>query len=177
MSDLIIEYDSLPSTSLKAKELVMEKCDPWTVVFSLEQTQGHGKSGVGWFSPRGGLYFSIILPQANIKDLQIITVLAAFVVAKIIKENFDLEAMIKLPNDILVNNKKFCGILTENIISGDKIFSIIGVGVNTNIMDFPENLNPIATSVLIEAGRKVDNKSILEKIVNELKSYFIEINN
>jgi len=177
MSDSILEYDSLPSTSLKAKELIMEKCDSWTVVFSLEQTQGHGKSGVGWFSPQGGLYFSIILPQANIKDLQIITVLAAFVVAKIVKENFDLEPMIKLPNDVLINNKKFCGILTENIISGDAIYSIIGIGIDTNITDFPEDINSIATSILLETGKKVDNKNILEKIVQELKLYFEEINN
>ncbi|MDD5639334.1 MAG: biotin--[acetyl-CoA-carboxylase] ligase [Candidatus Pacebacteria bacterium] len=175
-NDLIIRFDSLPSTSLKAKELI-NNCVPWTVVVAEQQYSGHGTKGTDWFSPKGGLYFSIILPPANIQDLQIITILSAFTIAKVIKNNFDLEPMIKIPNDILINGKKFCGILTENIIGQDVKFSIIGIGINTNIIDFPDSLKDKATSILNETGIKADNNKILDEIILDLKNQFKEITN
>jgi BirA family biotin operon repressor/biotin-[acetyl-CoA-carboxylase] ligase len=163
-------FESVSSTSDKVKELAN---NPWTVVVAEEQTKGHGRKGEEWFSPKGGLYFSVILPQNNIDDLQTITILAASIVAKTIKESFGLEPIIKLPNDVLINNKKFCGILTENIIIGDKVkLSVIGIGIDTNIDEFPESLKDIATSVKIETNREVDNKTLLNKILEELKNQF-----
>lgn len=176
-SEAIIRFETIGSTSQKAKELAVQGCSPWTVIISDEQSLGHGTKGSGWFSPRGGLYFSIILPLANIKDLQIITILAAFTVAKVIKEEYELEPMIKIPNDIFINGKKFCGILTENIISESIKSSIIGIGINTNILFFPDNLKDTSTSIEKEIGVKVDNEKILEKVLEELKKYFKEITN
>ena len=144
-----------------------ESISPWTLLCAEEQGGGYGRKGNEWFSPGGGLYFSIILPRGKIDDLQTMTILAAFAVAKVIKEDFLLEPMIKIPNDVYVNNKKICGILTENIIGKDVLSSVMGIGLNTNIELFPKGLK--ATSLQIELGNKVDNNKILKRIVSELK--------
>jgi len=114
--------------------------------------------------------------KTKIENLQILTILAAFCVAKILKEDFKLEPFIKLPNDVYVNGKKICGILTENLILGKEIKnSIIGIGLNTNIDQFPEDLKKIATSVKIELNKKVENRKILKKILNEIKELICTI--
>jgi len=109
------------------------------------------------------------LPKSKIEDLQTLTILAAFILAKVIKEKFNLESLIKLPNDVYLNQKKIAGILTENIISQDIKFSMMGVGLNTNIDKFPKNLEDKATSLKIELGKEVNNEEILKEIVNGLK--------
>jgi BirA family biotin operon repressor/biotin-[acetyl-CoA-carboxylase] ligase len=165
----ILEFEKLESTQKKAKEIEKE-VEPWTVVLAKEQTLGYGRKGNFWYSPRGGLYFSAILPKTKIEDLQILTILAAFCVAKILKEDFKLEPFIKLPNDVYVNGKKICGILTENIILGKEVKnSIIGIGLNTNTEKFPEDLENIATSIKIELKKEVENRKLLKKILEELK--------
>jgi len=162
-------FSKLDSTNQTAKELSQREGKPWTVVVAEEQTAGYGKRRAAWFSPKGGLYFSIILPKSQIEDLQTLTVLAAFIVAKIIKEEFSLEALIKLPNDVLINQKKVAGILTENIVGKTVKSSVIGIGLNTNIDKFPGDLEKKTTSLKIELGKKVDNKKILNEIVKGLK--------
>jgi BirA family biotin operon repressor/biotin-[acetyl-CoA-carboxylase] ligase len=165
----ILEFEKLESTQKKAKEIAKE-AEPWTVVLAKEQTGGYGRKGNFWYSPKGGLYFSVILPKTKIEDLQILTILAAFCVAKILKEDFKLEPFIKLPNDVWLNGKKICGILTENIIFGKEVkSSIIGIGLNTNIEKFPKDLENIATSIKIELKKEVDNKELLKKFLEELK--------
>jgi BirA family biotin operon repressor/biotin-[acetyl-CoA-carboxylase] ligase len=165
----ILEFEKLESTQKKAKEIAKE-AEPWTVVLAKEQTGGYGRKGNFWYSPRGGLYFSVILPKTKIEDLQILTILAAFCVAKILKEDFKLEPFIKLPNDVYVNGKKICGILTENIIFGKEVKnSIIGIGLNTNIEKIPRDLENVATSIKIELKKEVNNKELLKKILEELK--------
>jgi len=168
-------FSQLKSTNQKAKELSSKEAKPWLVVVAEKQTAGYGKEKVPWFSPQGGLYFSIILPKSKIEDLQTLTILAAWISAKVIKDNFNLEPLIKLPNDVLLNQKKICGILTENIIGKDVKSSVIGIGLNTNIEKFPKDLENSATSLKIELGREVDNKKILEQIVKGLKEQLTTI--
>ena len=164
---LLKKYKSVSSTSTVAKKMDYE---PWTVIWAEEQTSGRGQKSNTWFSPKGGLYFSIVLPKSTIEDLQTLTILASFVTAKIIKENFKVEPFIKLPNDIFINQKKVGGILTENIIGQDVKFSIMGIGLDTNIEKFPKELENIATSLKIETGKQVDNEKILRQIVQEIKN-------
>jgi len=165
----ILEFEKLESTQKKAKEIA-KNSEPWTVVLAKEQTGGYGRKGNFWYSPKGGLYFSVILPKTKIEDLQILTILAAFCVAKVLNEEFQVKPFIKLPNDVYVNGKKICGILTENIILGKEVKnSIIGIGLNTNIEKIPRDLENIATSIKIELKKEVDNKELLKKILEELK--------
>jgi len=165
----IKNYLKIRSTNLKAKEIGKLGAKKWTVVVSKSQINGYGKDKVFWFSPKGGLYFSIILPKSNIEDLQTLTILAAFVVAKVIKNNFFIEPLIKLPNDILIGKKKIVGILVENIVGKDVKLSVMGIGINTNIKKFPGELKKSATSLEIELKKKVNNEKLLKKIVNEMK--------
>jgi BirA family biotin operon repressor/biotin-[acetyl-CoA-carboxylase] ligase len=168
----IEKFKTISSTNKKAKEMSALGVAPWTVVVSEIQENGYGRKGEAWYSPLGGLYFSIILPRENIEDLQTITILAAFIVAKVIKESFNIEPLIKLPNDVLLNGKKICGILTENVIGSDVKLSVIGIGINTNIESFPVELKDIATSLKMELEYEVDNEELLEKIITELKNQF-----
>jgi len=162
----IKKYKVVSSTNLLAKKL---RPEPWLIILAEKQTVGYGKKSSRWFSPKGGLYFSIVLPKSKIEDLQTLTILAAFIVAKTIKDNFSLEPLIKLPNDVLLDQKKICGILTENIIGKEVKSSVIGIGLNTNIDKFPKELEDEATSLKIELGKEVDNEKILKQIVEGLK--------
>lgn len=175
----IQNFKNLSSTNEKAKELAKKGTNPWTIILAKEQTAGYGRKKDFWFSPSGGLYFSVILPKSKIEDLQTLTILAAFVVAKVIKENFNLEPFIKLPNDVMIMSnvkcqmlkpKKICGILTENVIGKEMKLSIMGVGLNTNIEKFPKDLEKGATSLKIELGKEVDNKKILNQVIGEFKN-------
>ncbi|MDI6591461.1 MAG: biotin--[acetyl-CoA-carboxylase] ligase [Patescibacteria group bacterium] len=167
----ILSFKKISSTQDLAKKLAKEGKKPWTVILAEEQKKGHGRrEGKFWYSPKGGLYFSVILPKSKIEDLQSLTILAAFVIAKIIKENFNLEPFIKLPNDVWVNGKKIAGILTENVILGQEVkSSVMGIGVNTNIGKFPKKLENIATSLKIELGKEVNNQKILNQFLQGLK--------
>jgi BirA family biotin operon repressor/biotin-[acetyl-CoA-carboxylase] ligase len=167
---IIKKLETADSTQTVAKQMALAGAKDWTVVVSDQQSGGYGKAKSSWASPKGGLYFSVILPKANISDLQLITILAAFSVAKILKEKFPLEPMIKLPNDVYVNGKKICGVLTENVIGGDLLCSIIGIGLNTNIKELPKEVENIATSIFKETGQEANNEEILENIVKELQN-------
>jgi len=163
----IKKYKRILSTNLLAKKL--KKPEPWLVIMAEVQSKGYGRKRTSWFSPKGGLYFSIILPRSKIEDLQTLTILAAFIIAKVIKENFELEPFIKLPNDVWVNGKKIAGVLTENVVGKEVKFSVMGIGLNTNISKFPRTLEDDATSLKIELGKRVNNEKILKRIVKELK--------
>lgn len=167
----IKKYKTIASTNIVAKELANTE-NPWTVIVAESQDSGHGTRGASWFSPKGGLYFSVILPKGNLDDLQTLTLLAAFTVSKVIKDKFNLEPMIKLPNDVFVNGKKVCGILTDNVIGDNVKASVIGIGLNTNIRKFDDDLKGIATSLIIELGKEVDNEMLLKEIVLGLEKQF-----
>ncbi len=170
----IKKFKGLGSTNAKAKELAAQGVEPWMVVAAEQQELGYGRKGNEWFSPAGGLYFSVVLPKGNIDDLQILTILAAFCVARVLKDNYEAEPFVKLPNDVYLNGKKICGILTENVIAGEVKSSVIGVGVNTNIDSFPRGVDK-ATSLKIETGKTIDNDVILGQIISQLKNTFKSI--
>jgi len=164
----IIRFKKIDSTQIFAKSL--KTPEAWTVILAKEQAEGKGRKRNFWYSPKGGLYFSVILPKSNIDDLQTLTILAAFIIGKYIKEKFNLEPFIKLPNDVYLNGKKVAGVITENVIEAKEVkFSVMGIGINTNIARFPKDLENIATSFKIELGKKVDNEKILKQIIERIK--------
>ena len=171
----LLRYKIIDSTNSLAKKIAKEKKEKaWTIIWADEQSRGRGKEKRGWYSPRGGLYFSAVLPRSSIEDLQTLTILTAFIIAKVLKENFSLEPLIKLPNDIYIGKKKIAGVLTEAIIGSNVKSSIIGIGINTNIKDFPKDLKNIACSLEIILNKKVDNEKILKQIVKGLKKQFVQ---
>jgi BirA family biotin operon repressor/biotin-[acetyl-CoA-carboxylase] ligase len=162
----IRKYKEVLSTNVLAKD---KKYPAWTVLLAEKQTSGYGRKKDYWFSPKGGLYFSVILPKSTIEDLQTLTILAAFIVAKTIKDTFGVEPFIKLPNDVYLNGRKIAGILTENVVGQNVKFSIMGIGLNTNIEKFPKELKNTATSLSKELKKNINNEKLLKQIVKGLK--------
>lgn len=131
----IISYKKVDSTNTVAYELAEKGVGEGASIFADEQTKGRGRRGRHWYSPaKDGIYLSCILrPKIAPNEISKITLLAAVAVAKSIRSLTGLIAMIKWPNDILVNNKKVCGILTEMKAEQDRVdFIILGIGINVN---------------------------------------------
>ena len=144
-------YDTLDSTNIRAKQLALENAPHGTVVIARQQTAGRGRLGRSFFSPREGIYISIIVrPDFDLTKSVLVTSAAAVAVAESIESICGMDAKIKWVNDIYADNKKVCGILTEGITdfeTGQIESLVIGIGVNTTIKDFPEDLLDIAGAV------------------------------
>jgi len=169
-------FKEVTSTSDVAKELATLEAVEGTVVIAEVQTRGRGRLGRGWLSPKGGIWFSVILrPEVRAKDAFKITFLTAVAVAKTIGKMFKLNVEIGWPNDVLVNGKKVCGILTETSIRGETVDSVIvGVGINANIdMNFfPKQLKKTVTTLASEVKREVDREKFLRVLLEELEAYY-----
>ena len=127
-------YDELPSTNDKARALAACGADDFTAVVAECQTAGRGTRGHSFYSPTGtGVYFSIVLrPRLHAGDALLITTAAACAAAEAIDAVFGTSSQIKWVNDIYINSKKVCGILTESTFDADGgiSYAILGVGVN-----------------------------------------------
>ena len=140
---------SCDSTNLLLKRMANEGAPHGSTVFAEEQTAGRGRLGRVWQSEAGGLYMSVLLrPDMMPYDAQTITLLAALAVLYAIGEETPLRPELKWPNDVLLNDKKVCGILTE--ISGtiEKVdWIVIGIGINVGQLQFPLEIQDMATSI------------------------------
>ncbi len=150
----IIFYDVTDSTNLRARQLLLD-CPGGrthgTVVLASQQTAGRGRLGRNFFSPDAGIYLSIIIrPDFDMSKSILVTVAAATAVAEAIENVCGQDAEIKWVNDIYVDGKKVCGILTEattNFETGQIENLIIGIGINTGTEGFPEDLLQTAGAV------------------------------
>ncbi len=162
-------FKKLPSTNLFARELVDQKVSNGSVVVADVQTHGRGRKDRTWFSPTGGLWFSVIVyPDIPPRKSMMLTMAASLGVADAIKTITGIVPLIKWPNDVLINEKKVCGILTEIDAEIDRVnFAIVGIGLNAN-NKLPTDFNKYATTLRQERGSKVSRVQILRSI---LKSF------
>ncbi|MBE6498441.1 MAG: biotin--[acetyl-CoA-carboxylase] ligase [Methanobrevibacter sp.] len=167
--DLYI-FNEVSSTNTLAKFLSMNGAENGTVIISEKQTKAKGRSGKSWESPLGGVWLSIIInPIVDYSKLPLITLATGVAVAKTMERIGVENSEIKWPNDIMINGKKVCGILTEAVTKFNTIESvIIGVGIdaNLNVTDFPEELQE-GTTTLKEELKKEGNENLLIKIFLE----------
>lgn len=171
----ICYYEELDSTNSKANRLGEEGAGHGTLVVAERQTMGKGRRGRGWESPSGtGIFMTLLLkPDINPSNASMLTLVAAMAVVKGIEKKTGLDAKIKWPNDIVVQGKKVCGILTEMSAQIDYVNHIIvGIGINVNNKDFPEELSMRATSLFIESGRSVNRASLIEGVLEEFEYYY-----
>ena len=144
-------YDSVTSTNSEAKRLALEGAADGTLVVSGQQTAGRGRLGRSFYSPKEGIYLSVIIrPRFDVSKSVLITCAAAVAVAESVKEIAGKDARIKWVNDVYVDDRKVCGILTEGMTdfeSGQIEAVIIGIGVNTDVSNFPDDLKRIAGAV------------------------------
>lgn len=171
----VVYYDEIDSTNNRAKE-AGEKGDAHGTLFVADmQVAGKGRRGRVWKSPSGSsIYMTILLyPEvAPIKAPQL-TLVMAIAVAEGIQKVTGLETKIKWPNDIVVNGKKICGILTEMSTEIDYInHVVIGVGINVNQDTFPEDIRSTATSLKIELGKKVKRSELIAAVMESFETCY-----
>ncbi len=169
-------FKRVTSTNDLAKELASKGVGEGAMVIAEEQTSGRGRQGRRWISSKGGIWFSVVLrPKISPREAYKLTFLTAVSVVKTIREMFRLDARIKWPNDILINYKKVCGILTEMNTSNNLIdFVVVGVGINANIdlTSFPEQLRGTVTSLREEVKREVICEEFLQFLLGLLEQYY-----
>jgi len=167
--------ESTDSTNLDIKRLAEQRSADGTVVCADMQTAGKGRRGRNWQSEKGeNLLFSVLLrPDMEPDKAPQITLLMALAVTKVLRQEYDFDAKIKWPNDVVVNGKKVCGILTEMFLNGSDIDSVIvGTGINVNQTVIPEELSGSATSLLLEKGQSFIREEILNNVLSTFEQYY-----
>ena len=175
-----IYFEELDSTNRYLKELAVKDARPGTVIIANRQSAGRGRLGRKFFSPgEKGIYMSILLrPDIPLERAVLITSMAAVAVARAVERVSGIEAKIKWVNDIFLNGKKVCGILTEAGIdaeSGKFSYAVLGIGVNVGEMEFPEELRDIATSVSNECGFVISKEKLINEILLELERWYVTL--
>lgn len=149
------------------------------VVIAEEQTVGRGRFGRKWFSPSGkGIWMSVLLrPDLPLQHTPQLTLLTGVAVCRAVRACTGADAGIKWPNDLLIHGRKVCGILLESTVEDHEVrYCIAGIGVDVNFdpEDYPEDLGTIATSLKMETGQLVDRTKLTASILTELEQlYFL----
>lgn len=147
------------STNDEAKKLAADGAAEGTVVLAKIQTAGRGRLGREWYSPEGGVWMSVVLKPDPDRIIQKITLLTGLSVARTLRTFYDINAVLKWPNDVLVGDKKISGILTEGTFEGEvPLYVVVGIGLNANME--PESL---PKTLRLEA---VSMKALLQKEVS-----------
>lgn len=168
-------HDSIDSTNTRAKQLAELGEPEGTLVVAEEQTTGKGRRGRGWASEPGvGIWMSLLLrPQLKPQQAASITLVAALAVAEGIRQVCGIEPQIKWPNDIVINGRKVCGILTETSSEPDYIhYVVVGIGINANTRSFPEELSGRATSIMLESGKQVDRQALIAAVMDAFTEHY-----
>lgn len=171
----IFYFPSIDSTNTKASQLAEEGYPTGTLVVAERQESGKGRRGRNWASPEGnGIFMTLILkPEINPNNASMLTLVAALAVSKAITKCTGRPAGIKWPNDIVMNGKKVCGILTEMSAQFDYVNHIvIGIGINVHNESFPEELSHMATSLYLESKEHFNRAALIEEILEQFEGYY-----
>jgi BirA family biotin operon repressor/biotin-[acetyl-CoA-carboxylase] ligase len=170
-------FKTINSTNLYARKLLEKNIEEGTVVVADIQTHGRGRKKRTWSSPSGGLWFSVILyPNIPPQNAMLITMASSVAVAQGIQEVTGLKPVIKWPNDLLLNNKKVCGILTELDAEIDKLnYIVVGIGINVN-NPIDIELKDIGISLFQEARKKLSRVNLLKVILKNLDELYHKLN-
>jgi BirA family biotin operon repressor/biotin-[acetyl-CoA-carboxylase] ligase len=169
--------EEVTSTQQHAHQWAREGAPEGALFVTEQQTQGKGRLGRPWHSPsRTGIWMSLILrPPIPLTDASHLTILVSLGIKQGIERVTGLPIQIKWPNDLMINGKKICGILTELRGEQDRIHYVIfgiGINVNTPMEKFPEELRSIATSLAIEAGQTFHRATLIAAILEELEKVY-----
>ena len=159
----IIKLEVTTSTSTYARENSTVLPLP-SLIIADKQTAGRGRQGNSFYSPdKTGLYFTLLFESEN--PIPLITPAAAVAVCNVIEKNFNINPQIKWVNDIFLNNKKICGILSECFTANNKTLIALGIGINLTTKEFPDTL-PNAGSLGINCDK--------EKLATDISEYILE---
>ena len=175
-----------------AKQMARKGCPDFTTVIAGRQTSGRGRLNRQWFSDQGGLYFTVVLRPDLPPVLSFrISFLASLTLARTLNEMFGLDVRVKWPNDLLVDERKLCGMLSELEAEADRV-AFINIGIGLNVNNDPAGIEPAATSLKAILGRKVSIKDIVaryldifeqrlqttasDRVIEEWKTYTVTLN-
>ena len=170
-------HDQLDSTNNRAKALAASGAPHGYLVIAESQSGGKGRMGRSFFSPEhSGVYITYVLrPKMLAERAVMITSMAAVAVARAIETVADVDVKIKWVNDLYINERKVCGILCEagmDFESGQLEYAVLGIGVNVARMDFPPELQDIATSIGNACGEDVSRSRLIAEISNQLEALY-----
>lgn len=178
-NDRLICLDSIDSTNNYLKRLAVEGAPDGTVAVADQQTAGRGRLGRSFQSPAGtGIYISFLLrPDLLPNKAMNLTACTAVAVCDAVERTCGMRPQIKWTNDVLMNKRKLCGILTEMSVEGETgalqyIVVGIGVNVNQNLEDFPPELQTIAGSVAMATGERMDRGHLTAELINAMDEMY-----
>jgi BirA family biotin operon repressor/biotin-[acetyl-CoA-carboxylase] ligase len=176
MGQNVLYYHSVTSTNDIARQQALQKAPEGTAVIADQQTTGRGRLKRAWVSPQGNIAVTVVLYPAR-KNLHYLTMLASLAVLHSIENTTGLECQLKWPNDVLIKNKKVCGILLESQAEADSVdYANIGIGINVNmkLADYPE-IASIATSLADELGREVSRLEMIRNLFIEMEKLYLRL--
>jgi len=166
-------FQKLSSTNTVAKKYAEKGAKEGTVIVAEIQTQGRGRLNRPWISPKGGVWLSIILrTRIASEEAPKITLITSVAVANTLHRLYGLKTRIKWPNDVLIDGKKVCGILTEASTSGKNVnVIVVGIGINANfnLKALPDNLRVTATTLKEVLGKHVDREKLICALLKEFE--------
>lgn len=167
-------HERIDSTNNRAKALAAAGAPHGLAVIADSQSGGRGRLGRSFFSPEhSGVYLTVILrPDCTAEQAGMLTSLAAVAAARAVETVSGADVKIKWVNDLYLNGKKICGILSEagfNTETGRPDYAVVGIGINTGRMEFPPELRETATSIGNETGEEPDRNRLIAEILNQLE--------
>lgn len=175
----IICYEVTDSTNTRLKELAQNGATAGTVAIANEQTAGKGRLGRSFQSDKNtGIYMSMLMrPQGGLEHISEITAWVAVCVSRAIEKVVGVTPGIKWVNDVVLNGKKICGILTELLVEGESgsiQYLIVGIGLNVHnkVEDFPEEIRQKASSIDEQTGKDINRAQLAAAVVEELDAMF-----
>lgn len=173
----VIYEKSVASTNNLAKKLLSKDPQLPMIITADEQTRGRGRMNRSWYSPANiGMLITVVFPEADAKcKFGHYNFLVSLVIASAVESLGDLDIVFKWPNDILLSDKKFCGILSEltsGTVNKTVVMTGFGINVNNKTDDFPEEFRSKATSLFEETGKIIDRDALFIEIVQNLNSMY-----
>lgn len=169
--------ESTVSTQEEARRLAEEGAAEGTIVIAEEQTGGKGRMGRKWFSPKGkGVWMSLVLrPKQPMHYMPQLTLMTGVAVCRAVRRVSGVMAGLKWPNDLLAGGRKISGILLESAVEDEHVrYCIAGIGISVNLEreDYPEELTGVATSLKIESGEPVDRTALIAAVLEEFEKLY-----
>jgi BirA family biotin operon repressor/biotin-[acetyl-CoA-carboxylase] ligase len=173
-------YEEIGSTNDEAFHLGLSGAPEGTALIAEKQNAGKGRMQRVWHSPAGSnIYTSIILrPKIESARAPQISILAGVAVADVLESYCPDRIKLKWPNDVLIDGKKVCGILSQMKTAASEVdFIVLGIGINVNISysQFPEEICKLATSLAIETGRKISRQELIISLYENLAKWYKQI--
>ncbi|MCJ7771655.1 MAG: biotin--[acetyl-CoA-carboxylase] ligase [Desulfobacterales bacterium] len=163
-------FPKVDSTMDIARNMAKEQCPHFTVIVADRQTKGRGRLKRAWISEKGGLYFTIILrPDMPVSLAHIVNFSASLSLARIFQDHFALNAKVKWPNDIFVDDKKISGLLSEMEADENRL-SFVNIGIGINVNNDPATGEPNATSLKKLLGKDILRKKVLSLFLDEFEN-------